>query len=661
MCGERPECVATRWGELAAVHVDNGGPFDATGQYAALDFGNEGRSKESRTDLPLSFETLRPKWILTDHIPQPGDDAGTIETQEYRVMHPLNSNWISAQRLVRPLVVVAALAWAVPRASADEANSPSATVAIRSVGDLFADLDAVFGLTTTVEQEQLPIVKDFIGVFLAGVDQTLPVRIDVRFGGKYPRPIWSVPINKFDDFKNDTLLGLSLKARQKGAFYELPAPKKGEWGGWMKYAAPYASIAEKQAELPAGDPSAGLKELLGDKADITIAGENTKIDAAAQADRRKTFQESRKEILGALKKKKDEKQADFDLKKKIVEQQLDEAERFFTESQKLTVRWQTDAEKTHGLLDFELAPIAGTSLESTIAPLGTTPSYFAMIERSTEPILSGRLNHPLDEQRKKMLLDLSSTVRARAKEAADSDTALSAPEKEASKKIADLVFNMLDAGTNAGIMDGFAEVHANKSGKNTLVCGFRSADGTGVAEIIKLFPESRKGREAKLDADSEGDVKIHEVKIHEKEHPHYQDFFGGPTLYIGSSKDAVWCAAGENALAELKAAIKKRAEGTPAADPVFGRIFVKLEPWMKLREARDPKQGNPRLRKLGLEALGQGADFVHGEMRQQDKKIVGNLVIETGLLRFAGKAIADFSLENLDDRKQKKKAAAKNP
>jgi hypothetical protein len=131
-------------------------------------------------------------------------------------------------------------------------------------------------------------------------------------------------------------------------------------------------------------------------------------------------------------------------------------------------------------------------------------------------------------------------------------------------------------------------------------------------------------------------------------------------LYVGSSKDAVWCATGENALAELKAAIKKRAEaGTAPTDAPFGQIYVKLEPWMNLREARNPKQGNPKLRKIALDAFSQGADVVSGELRQKDKKLVGQLLVETGILRFAGKAAADFSRENLDDNApQPKKAAA---
>ncbi|MGE3315191.1 MAG: hypothetical protein AB7O26_08740, partial [Planctomycetaceae bacterium] len=552
-------------------------------------------------------------------------------------MHPLIVNWFSARRIARPIVLFVAVATCAPSLRADETNSPSAKIVLRNPNEVLNDLDVVMKLTTPVEQKQLPITKEYIEVFLDGVNRDMPVVIDLKFGGKYPRQVWNVPISDFNKFRKTNLAGLGINATQKGGFYEL----KNAFKGWMKYAAPYASIGETQADIPAASPQAGVPDLLGQTADVAVEGANSKIDAAAQADRRKTFQESRKEILAAIKKKKDEDQSDFDLKKKVFGYQLDEAERFFAESQKLLVRWQTDAAKNQGIVNFELTPIAGTTLESQIAPLGTAPSHFATIERSATPILSGRLNHPLDAERKKTLLDLSTTLRTKAKEEADSSTTLSTGEKDATRKIADIFFDMINAGVNAGLMDGFVEVRSNPSGKNTLVCGVRAADGTPIVDIIKLVPESRKGRQSKVDADKEGDVQIHEVTINEKDHPHYQSFFGGPTLYIGSSKETVWIAVGENALTELKATIKKRGEGTPAADPVFGKLYVKLQPWMKLREDRDPKQGNPKLRKLGLEAFSDGADIVHGEMRQEGKKILGNVIIETGILRFAGKAIAD--------------------
>lgn len=549
--------------------------------------------------------------------------------------------------------------WSVGPVAAEEASAPRVTIIQSGANELIKDIEFLLKLTTPEEQKQLPVVKEYLEVFLPGIDRTLPIRVDLKFGNPAMRYVSSFPIlnNEFDGFRKNNLQGLGINSKKKGGLYELSSA----FTGWMNYAAPYATIAEVQGDLPSGDPRTDIKDLLAKNCDVVAQGRNVKIDADAQADRRKDFQNTRKELLGALKKKKEESEADFELKKKLFEYQLDEAERFFVESESLTLGWITDGEKEQGTLEIELAPIAGSSLETVIAGLGTTPSYFAGIDRSARPILSARLNHPLDEPRQKSLLDLADVLKTRAKDAADASTELSADEKNASKKLADMVFDVLSAGTKAGLLDCFIEVHANDSGKHTLVSGFRTADGTAVTEMLKIFPDSRKGRAAKLDADQEGDVKIHEVTISEKDHPHYQTFFGGPVLYVGSSKEAVWCAAGENALAELKAAIKKRAEASakPAEAP-FAELYVKLEPWLKLREERDPQQGNPKFRKLAIEAFSPGADVVSLQLSQKDKKVVGRLVIEAGILRFAGKAVADFSRENLDESQpQPAKKAAK--
>ena len=550
-------------------------------------------------------------------------------------------------RMAGLLVVLGFAAAGASPVSAGELSAPTVKVVQSGADELLKDLEFLFGLTTSVEQKQYKVIKEFLDVgFLPGIDTTLPVCVDVKFGNPSTRQVWCFPINNFNNFRNVTLKGMAIVSKQKGAgLFELSS----EFKGWMKYAAPYANIGKTPTDLPAGDPRDGAKELLAKKYDVAAEARNTKIDAASQSERRKDFQNTRKELLAAVKKKKDDSEANFQLKKKVFGYQLDEAERFFVESNHLTLGWTTDAAKQQGQLEIELVPIAGTSLEKVISEIGTAPSYFANIQRSAKPVLSARMHHPLDELRKKNLLDFAAVIRDRAKEAADAATDRSAAEKEATKKFADQVFDMFTAGTNAGILDGFVEIHSNDSGKHTAVCGFRSADGTGVAEVLKTFPQTRQGRQSKIDAGQEGDVKIHEVTVSEKDHPHYQSFLGGPTLYIGASKDAVWLAAGENALAELKAAIKKRAEkASPPADAPFAQLYVKLEPWLKLRQDEDPKQGYTKHRKLALEAFALGADIVTIEMRQKEKKITGQLLVETGILRFAAKAAADSSKENLD-------------
>ena len=51
----------------------------------------------------------------------------------------------------------------------------------------------------------------------------------------------------------------------------------------------------------------------------------------------------------------------------------------------------------------------------------------------------------------------------------------------------------------------------------------------------------------------------------------------------------------------------------------------------------------------------EGADDQFaGTVKRQDNKLVGEITMQKGVLRFAGKAASDFSRENLDESSQKK-------
>jgi hypothetical protein len=156
----------------------------------------------------------------------------------------------------------------------------------------------------------------------------------------------------------------------------------------------------------------------------------------------------------------------------------------------------------------------------------------------------------------------------------------------------------------------------------------------------------------------ESGVAIHSVELTE-DTPHFLNFIGQTTLYVGAAKEAIWVAAGEGALDSLKAAIKKAAQPAPAgAEKVpFGEFVVRLKPWVE-EIATEPskKKGDDKYRKMLLSSFEGGDDTMAGTIKRQDNKIVGEITMQKGILRFAGKAASDFSRENLDEGAQKKGA-----
>jgi hypothetical protein len=560
-------------------------------------------------------------------------------------------------------LVMAVLSWhpGVLKGADDKNAAPSAFVMLAGSDNLLGDAEYLLKLTNPVEQKQWSILKSYFEVFLIGVDPKLPTRVGVVFGDKADRYVWSVPVSNMLNFrKNNIAQILTPHIREVGPnLYKLGNGRPSDFNGFMLGAAPYAHIGETKddvAQVPA-DPRPELQALVAKKYLAAVEFHNKQTDAASQAKRRELFQNTRKQTLDAVKKEKGETPADFELRKKALAIELDEGEWFFAESEHAQLGLTIDRTTGSGRADIELTPIAGTPLAQSIEQLQTKASHFANVEKNAGPILSARLNHPLSEVRKKTALAMAALAKDRLKARTDADEKLSADEKQATKQIIDQTFAMIEAGFKAGLADGFIDVHKGASGKNVLLAGAWTPDGTKVGDILALLPKARAGENVKLNVAEESGVKIHSVELTKDRHPHWNDLIGATTLYVGAAKEAVWAAAGDGALEALKAAIKKAAQPTPAGaeKAPWGELVVQLKPWVE-EAASEPskKKGDDHYRKMLLSAFQGQDDQLSVRMTRQQNKIVGQIDIQKGLLRFAGKAASDFSRDNLDESTQKK-------
>jgi hypothetical protein len=578
-----------------------------------------------------------------------------------------------AVRLMVCSLALASCISTVNRLNAGDAD-PSVSAMLAGSNELMTDGQFVLSLANPVEQKQWPVLKSYLEVFLIGVDPKLPTRIEAVFGDKATRYIWSVPVSNFQNFnKNNLQAILTPRVRlMSPGVYKLGSGKKGDFNGALLSTPPYAHLVEladpqsasasfdtaiQELKQVPPNPAQVLKPLLDRKFILAFEVKNKKTDGGSQIKRRESFQSTRKEAVAGLKKEKGESAADFDLRKKAIEIQMDEAEWFFAESEYMLTGVTIDREKKTARGELELAPIADSELAKAVALLGTKASHFANIEKSAHPIFSFRLNHPLTEMRKKNLLAMAALIRDGAKARAEANDKLKPEEKEATGQLIEKTHGLFEAAIKGGLADGFIDVHKGSSGKDVLLSGFHSPDGTKALEIVNLLQKSGACTSVKLDVAEESGVKFHSAEFAKDKHPHWNDFVGAETAYIGVSKDAVWCAAGEGSLDALKAAIKKTTQPPPAGaeKAPWAELIVKVKPWVEQAAKEPPKRkGEDKYRKLALAALEEGDDQLLIRLTVQDKKIVGELSMQTGLLRFGGKAAADFSKENLDTDSGKK-------
>jgi hypothetical protein len=159
-----------------------------------------------------------------------------------------------------------------------------------------------------------------------------------------------------------------------------------------------------------------------------------------------------------------------------------------------------------------------------------------------------------------------------------------------------------------------------------------------------------------LNVAEESGVKIHSIEFAKGKHPSWSNFIGADLLYVGSSKETLWAAAGEGSLDALKAAIKKTKQPAAAGSEKapWLELIVRLKPWIDESLSQPPKKkGADHYPKLIQAALAAGDDQLSVRMTREGNKIVGVAEIQKGILRAAGKIAADFSRENLDESSQK--------
>lgn len=517
-------------------------------------------------------------------------------------------------------------------------------------------------------------LSDTLESFEDGVDKARPIGVEFIFGGEQLGYMPVVPFITLEGrgatFANN-VNGFGYKSvKDANGLYTLTPivgrNKKAAAGPppvtmYMREAAgKYAVISTDKADLPAKmpDPSLAWAKFLNGPRDVVAHMEG---DAASMPARRKSFQELRKQLEAAIKFKRGESEADFALRKLSAEQSFNESERFLIDTKELMIAWTTDAEKGVGLGELLLTANPGTSLAESIALLTQQPSYFANVPFQPKGTLQARINFAIDPMRSKHAKDFYPVMVPVVKAGVDARPALDDKNKTAGKAAVDVLFEMLTDAIPLKNVDIFIDAHASADGKNTLVGGLRTADGTKAMNALKEFPNIRPGWKWSENTGEHKGVALHELTVA----PHRAAVIaalcgGGPTVHIGTSKDAVWFAAGQNAVTELKAAIDATQQPAPAkAAPEFLYVDIRLQavvdvldayrgsfpPGTSKQDQLDEKQ-RTKWRQYGKQAFADGDDQLTGKLIHDGADVKGDFKVNLGALKFVGTMIADFVADN---------------
>jgi hypothetical protein len=571
-------------------------------------------------------------------------------------------------------------------------------VVISSAKALRTDLKTVLEMSPPNLKKQAQVVDETLESFQEGVDPDKPIGFDIVFGSTDRIYNLAVPVSKLEGnggFLNN-LRGFQYKitgptnglytlsdpppaaGRKKvGAGKAAPAPGAAQKKYFMRHAHGYGMISPRQEDVPAvvPNPLPNLAKLIGNR-DVAAWIEN---DDATLDKRRSTFTEYRKQIEAAIKFKRGEPNEEFEVRKMSVRQSFNEAERFLLESKLLEIAWTTDIGQKLGTGDLRLEASPKTSLEESVELLVKDPSYFANVKLHDKPALALKANFAIDPMRSEHAKDIYATVRPAMKLRIDDRATLTADGKAAAKEAFDKLLDMLEAARAIKVLDVFIDLH-EASEKHTGVCGIRAVDGDKAIEILELFPRIRDGWKFDANVDERGGVKIHAVTVAPHRTEEFRTIFAGDAIvYIGTSKDAVWGAAGLNALEELKTAIDQSQAALHQAgpvDPEFFKLAMNFGPFIDLLDvvrAHEPKREPPakdaqnyadllqdykdaqeyerqatKLRKLAKDAFAGCNLGLEASLRRDGNAVIGAMTAHECALRFVGSAIANWAAENLE-------------
>lgn len=535
----------------------------------------------------------------------------------------------------------------LPLGPPTDPKAPTMRLVVSNANEMMKDLHSTMLLCSPADQKQWPELEKYLDVFLIGIDRSRSARMDTITTHPIDRYILSVPVpteQLLKRFRLENLdpLGITAK-RQAGQLYNL----SGAFDGVLRYKDGYATIAEYKEDIPPEmpHPIGAVQHLVGMNFDAVFEGTNV---PDGQESRRASYTTRRKDADAKIKRKDDETVDDFAIRKEVLAAQMDEVERFYVEA-KLVLLGATIA-NNNGRLSLQSTPIPGTSFEAFVKRIHEKPDRFANVDKFSDPILTGRINLPLDDMRSAYIQKITAVMKTRSLNQLEAEKDRNADEKAAAKKIVELFYTMVDDGAKSGLLNGFVESRSNASGKNTLIWGVVPRDGNVVVEMLELLPKSGKGNAAELNVDAEGDVKIHKMQVPASVRADLKTFFGEEFAYVGTSKDSLWLGIGEDGLKELKTAIKKTAEAKPA-DPAapFLDGAVKLGPWTELLHKRWGTTGNVKLRERALNAFKAGDDNLTVRLARNEQNVDGLLQLMPGMLRFVGAGMAEFT-RNLDKK-----------
>lgn len=408
-------------------------------------------------------------------------------------------------------------------------------------------------------------IKPNIEIFLIGVNPKLPVGMSLLLTEETgQRKLMQIPVEDLkNDFIDGNLVPIGIDAEKDRKDKTLYALTGATFNGWMRAKGnnSYASISDKATDVPAdvATPDVTLNTQFTKGLDFAALSQNTETEAKVRTAAIKKLKDNR---ISALKKKTDETQEAFDLRKLMVEQQMDSMAELFTETQLMEAGWTTSEEQKQGLGQARLTAMPNTVFAKWVAMVADEKSRFASLVPAEKSVFSARALLPLSDTtivNLSRIYELAPTV---IKQLIEKDDNLTPEQKAARTAVADVGLTALNKSLEARAIDLYLDIAPSEGTHHSFVLGTRSIDNRARMEaIVDQLGKIAEGWSSKTNLESVGETIFHSFTV-AKPPKTLLDFYGGDgTVYVAAGPEFVGFATGVGSLDVLKKVAAAASEG----------------------------------------------------------------------------------------------------
>lgn len=511
-------------------------------------------------------------------------------------------------------------------------DKPVAVVSISPVKKILSDTQYLADAANQSDFGRMAAIMS--APFTQGIDKSRPIGVVLMTDGQQFKPLGFIPVSDFDSL-------LLIVKEQFGPPQDMgddikllstPVPvfvkKAGDWA--------YVSNDMETLGTVPEDPASMLKELPSsyDLAVQVYPGNIPEIH-------RTMFLEQIKEgVRLSLEQMPDETDEEYAARKAQLTAQMDEINKFFTDTSDLTIGWNVDASQQGTYLDVVYTANEGTDLAKQVElSKGLTTEYSGFT--SDTAALSLQMTSKLSEADIEKVAKQINDVRDQAIRQLESEGELQGDDLESAKKIVDL---MVDTGVET-IRTGSIDSAIMADFPNDTImflAGMHVADGArvedGFKEMAKLLESEEDFPGVKWDAETYQGIRFHVMDVPMKDSKQsVKDWLGDkPIVVLGVGERSVYFAMGTDAITHLKKAIDTSLAATPEVTP--GKMHIALLPILKLVQKNN--DDNQAAVNAAIEVLTPGNDKMIVTSEVNGLQVRSRIMLQEGLIKAIGAGAA---------------------